>query len=211
VSPDGRRRSVPARRTQQSRVDESSRRLAAAAVELINEKGYTQTSAREIGVRAGYSRAMVAERFGGMDGLLDVLFTDYEKRIAIDVPDGATGFEKALAPLHGFERFAAEDPSLLRAMLIVGFEATHDHTALRERLRQWLPRLRGILRDGMEAGQRDGSVNPAVNAAGLSFEIVTTGIGYAYWSIVSPEQIDLDGTLRAWRERVARELRPVSD
>ncbi|WP_347338882.1 helix-turn-helix domain-containing protein [Mycolicibacterium sp. P9-64] len=48
-------------------MEESSRRLAEAAIELIAEKGFSNTTAQEIGIRAGYSRAMVRERFGSKE------------------------------------------------------------------------------------------------------------------------------------------------
>ncbi|KAA0080284.1 TetR/AcrR family transcriptional regulator [Mycolicibacterium sp. P9-64] len=58
---------TPSRRSQRERVEESSRRLAEAAIELIAEKGFSNTTAQEIGIRAGYSRAMVRERFGSKE------------------------------------------------------------------------------------------------------------------------------------------------
>jgi AcrR family transcriptional regulator len=82
------------RRKQQQRVEEPARRLAAAAVELIVEKGYAHTTAKDISLRAGYSRAMVAERFGSKEALLDALMNQYEGRIVADADGETTGFER---------------------------------------------------------------------------------------------------------------------
>jgi len=201
--------STPARRTQRERVEESSRRLAEAAIELIAEKGYSNTTAREIGVRAGYSRAMVGERFGTKEALLDsVLEQHYERRIDVDPDPGASGLERVLAPVDALCTFAAEDPRLLRAMFVLNFEAIHDPDVLRQRIRSWLSRLRDRLTEAALAGQSDGTVTANVDATEISGEIMAAGIGYAYMWIVAPEEIDLESILRRWRDRLANTLRP---
>lgn len=197
------------RRTQRARADESARRLAAAAVELINEKGYVKTTAKDIGLRAGYSRAMVAERFGGKEALLETLLDDYESRVTVDAAEQCSGFDRALTPVNGLCRLINEDPTFARAMFIVSFEAMHDSGELHERIRQWLNRLRSVIRDGIRSGLSDGSVKADVDPDGLSREALTAGIGYAYWSIMMPEQIDLPSTVLRWRDWVEQELRPA--
>ena len=111
--------------------------MADAAIELIVEKGYANTTARQIGVRAGYSRAMVAERFGTKDALLDtILERDYERRIDVDPGPDATGFDRLLAPIDALLTFATEDPLLLRAMFTLNFEAINDPGVLRQRIQR---------------------------------------------------------------------------
>ena len=61
----------------------SGRRLLEALIGLVAEKGYEATSAAEIGLRAGFSRAMVHARYGNKDALLDDLMrTEYWDRLA---------------------------------------------------------------------------------------------------------------------------------
>lgn len=196
------------RRTQKDRVDESARRLTSAAVELINEKGYAQTTAKEIGLRAGYSRAMVAERFGSREALLEALLNDYESRIALaSAGADASGFEKAMAPVEGLQQLVAEDPTFARAMFVVSFEAMHHTGELRGRIQQLLNRLRDAIADGIRAGQVDGSVID-IEPDDFSREALTSGVGYAYWSIMMPEQIDFPATVARWRQWVATSLSP---
>lgn len=194
------------RRSQRARVDESTRRLVAAAIDLINEKGYAQTTAKDIGLRAGYSRAMLAERFGSKDALLESLLNDYEGRVDDDSATYDSGLDKALAPLDGMLRLVNDDPVFARAMFVVSFEAMHDTGEFRERIRQWLNRLRDAIREGIREGAVDGSVMADVDADELSREALTAGIGYAYWSIMMPEQIDLPSTVARWREWVKHAL-----
>jgi AcrR family transcriptional regulator len=203
---------TPPRRTQRERTEESARRLAEAAIELIVEKGYANTTARQIGVRAGYSRAMVAERFGTKDALLDtILERDYERRIDVDPGPGATGFDRLLAPIDALLTFAIEDPRLLRAMFILNFEAVHDPGVLRQRIQRWLAGFVARLAEAVRIGQSDGSVTRDVNADDASQEILATGIGYAYLWIVTPDKFDVESTLSGWRNRVAESLRARSE
>ena len=200
------------RRSQKERVDESARRLIAAAIKLINEKGYLRTTAKDIGLQAGYSRAMVAERFGSKEGLLEELLREYEGRLINETDPLSTGFERAMAPVAGICRLAHEDPEFVRAVFIIEFEAMHDAGALNQRTRQWLSRVLGALREGIDLGVADGSVTATVDSEDLSRDVLTSGIGYAYWSIMMPENFDLAVNFVRWRDSIAATLRsPDSD
>ena len=64
----------PRRRlTQVERVEESARRLLVATAELVAEQGFERTTAAEIGLRAGYSRSMVRDRYGSREALFETL------------------------------------------------------------------------------------------------------------------------------------------
>jgi AcrR family transcriptional regulator len=197
------------RRTQRQRSEESSRRLAQAAVELIAEKGYSNTTAREIGERAGFSRSMVGERFGTKDALFDAILEEqYERRVGVDGGPGSSGLESLLAPFTAMRDFAHDDPQLLRALLILNFDAVHDSDFLRRRVQDWLTRMRATLSDAIRRGQVDGSVTTTVDADDLGAEMMATGIGYSYAWIVTPEHIDFPATLMRWRDSLLVRLQP---
>jgi AcrR family transcriptional regulator len=197
-------------RTQRQRVEESSRRLAEAAIELIAERGYSQTTAKDIGLHAGYSRAMVAERFGSKEALLDsILEQYYERRIAVDAAPGSSGLEQVLSPIDALSKYLVDDPQTLRAMFVLNFEAVHNTDALRQRIKMWLRAFRKRLAEAVSAGQGDGSIRRDVDPAHVATDIVATGIGHAYSWIVTPEDFDFESTLARWREDVSRFLQPV--
>jgi AcrR family transcriptional regulator len=198
--------STSSRRSQRERVEESSRRLVEAAIELIAEKGFTNTTAQEIGIRAGYSRAMVHERYGSKEALLETILQDYERRIDVAPEPGATGLQRVLAPILGMREFAAHDPQLLRAMFSLNFEALHDRDVLRRRIQGWLDRLQTRLRDAVVEGQADGSIANGSGAEDISSEIMATGIGYAYAWVMGPGAMDFQSTLARWHDRVATRL-----
>jgi len=104
---------------------------------------------------------------------------------------------------------AAELITQLCPSRVISFEAVHDEGALRDRIRDWLMRFRQALKTGIEEGQLDGSVSAQVDGDELSREILTSGVGYAYWWVVVPYDIDFSATLARWRERIATSLRPI--
>ena len=203
---DGTVVSTPSRRSQRERVEESSRRLAEAAIELIGEKGFTNTTAQEIGIRAGYSRAMVHERYGSKEALLETILADYERRIDVTPEPGATGLQRVLAPILGLREFAAHNPQMLRAMFSLNFEALHDRDVLRSRIQSWLDRFQTRLRDAVTEGQADGSIAKGFGAEDISSEIMATGIGYAYAWVMAQGAMDFQTTLVHWHDRVATRL-----
>ncbi|WP_264067338.1 TetR/AcrR family transcriptional regulator [Mycolicibacterium komossense] len=198
--------STPSRRSQRERVEESSRRLAEAAIELIAEKGYANTTAQEIGIRAGYSRAMVRERFGSKEALVDAVLRDYETRIDAPQEPGTSGLQRVLAPILALRDFAAEDPRLLRAVLSLNFEALHDHDTLRQRIQSWLTQVEEGIGRAVTDGQADGSISSSGGIDDIGSEMVAMGIGYAYRWILDPSTADFDGVLTRWHDRVAARL-----
>jgi len=195
------------RRTQQQRVGESSRRLAEAAIALIAEQGYAATTAQEIGLRAGYSRDMVRVRFGTKEALLDTILTSqYESRLDTQDDPSESGLDRVLGRIARMRRFAEEDGQLLRAMLVLNFEAAQADNQLRTRIRQWLDHFLNGLTDAVRAGQSDASIASEPDADAQAREILSTAIGYAYWWIVEPD-FDLPTELTRWTQRLEARLR----
>ncbi|MGN7779439.1 TetR/AcrR family transcriptional regulator [Mycolicibacterium sp. 22603] len=198
--------STESRRSQRERVEESARRLAEAAIELIAEKGYSNATAQEIGIRAGYSRAMVRERFGSKEALLETVLQEYERRIEVEPDPDASGLQRVLAPVTALREFAAEDPRLLRAALTLNFEALHDHDILRPRIEGWLARTRAGLRQSILDGQADGSVAQECDADEVASELTAAAIGYSYAWLLNPESTDFVETLSLLHDRLVTRL-----
>jgi AcrR family transcriptional regulator len=198
-------------RTQRQRVEESTQRLLAAAVDLIAERGYSRTTAKDIGLRAGYSRAMVAERFGDKETLLDsVLEQYYEDRLMVDVAKHASGLDAVLSPLDAFADYARTDPQGFRAMLVLNFEATHEAEVLRERVSSRLERFRERMASAINSGIEDGSIRTDVDARQMAADILASGIGIAYCGLVIPTAEDLATSFEQLRDRLRNSLSPVS-
>lgn len=176
------------RRTHAERVAESSRRLRAAFAELLIERGYERTTAAEVGKRAGYSRAMVRERFGSKEDLLAAIAADFEHLIfesAGQTGKGApvgSGLRRALAGIDGLARLAEQDPLVLRALFVVGMESVTAGHVFRDTWLATVGRVRSSYTDWLTEGVTDGSVPPGIgpDIAGIVDEMVVDALGAAY-------------------------------
>lgn len=189
--------------TQPERVEISGRRLLEAAVQLIGEKGWEQTTAAEIGRRAGYSRAMVHARYGNKDAILDAVFaTEYEKKLNVTPEPGATGLEQALAHVDRITQLHAEDPDLLRAIFVLTFEASTATSQARPHIRMWLERAAVTVEAGLRAGIADGSVRSDVDAVRAMNDFGAAVIGAAYQWVMQAYPYDMAAELAYARSRL---------
>jgi AcrR family transcriptional regulator len=193
------------RRTQAERTATSAERLRRALAELIAEQGYERTTAAQIGERAGYSRAMVRERYGSKDALLAALHRSYEDALLSD--DGGTasgsGLERALAGVDRLHAFASEHPVLLRAIFVASFEAAGAARAVRPTVLRWLDELGERARTWLTAGIADGSVRRELDVDAEVERFLDAAIAGAYRWVVAPDAVDYPERLRAWRATMA--------
>jgi AcrR family transcriptional regulator len=197
------------RRTQQERVEESTRRLLQAAAELIAEGGYDAASAAEIGRRAGYSRSMVRARFGSKEQLVDaVIRSAYEGPLTVPLPESATGMERVLARIDAMGRLVDESPALMRMLFAVEFQAAGKGSTMADRAASWVGQLRSDTLEALRQGQRDGSINGELDAEAAAHAITVEGVGSAFLWTVDPAE-DFRRRIDQWRARTVRTLRPV--
>lgn len=192
--------------TQLERVEQSNRRLVAAAAELITEKGWEATTAAEIGRRAGYSRAMVHARYGSKDAILDAIVNDGEVRRLLPAPvPGATGMANAVAHFGRIEEMYAQDRGFLRAMFVMTFEAVKATSPVRELLHTWFEHGVEAVDAGLRAGIEDGSVRSDVDIARAVNDISAAGFGLAFHWIVLGDRYDLGTEIGFARDRIIRD------
>jgi AcrR family transcriptional regulator len=198
------------RRTQQERVEESTQRLLQAASELIAEGGYDAASAAEIGRRAGYSRSMVRARFGSKEQLVDaVIRSAYEGPLTVPLPESATGMERVLARIDALGRLVDENPTLIRMLFAVEFQAAGKASGMADHAASWVGRLRSDTLESVREGQRDGSINGELDAEATAHAITVEGVGSAFLWTVDPTE-DYRRRIDQWRARTVKTLRPVS-
>jgi AcrR family transcriptional regulator len=180
----------------------SGRRLLQALIELTAAQGYEATTAAAIGVRAGYSRAMVHARCGTKDALLDELMrTEYEERIVPAPDEAATGLDRVLAHVDRLAALATEDERFLKAMFVLSFEAVRGSPALTTRITAWMTGLEKGIAEALDKGKDDRSVRADLNTSTAARDIVITGVGIAYAWIVLPGT-NLHAELARWRSRI---------
>lgn len=177
--------------------------MARAAAELIVEKGWEATTAAEIGLRAGYSRAMVHARYGSKDAVLDAVFMrEYMAQLSPDLDPKASGLQHALAHFDRIGQLAAQDPEFLRAMFVAAFEAVKTTSALRARSVGQLVSGREKVEIGLRKGIEDGSVRADIDVDAAVDDISTAVFGVAYHWLVLAEGCDLGPGLERLRARI---------
>src|SRR5436190_5946764 len=125
------------RRSYAERNADSHRRLMDATIELIAEKGFERTTAAEIGDRAGYSRNMVRDRYGSKEGLLESLMDrELGRRLLPDLRTERTGSgrDRVLGALDDLLAAIEGEPEIMRAVLVLSFEAPGPAPAVRPRM-----------------------------------------------------------------------------
>jgi AcrR family transcriptional regulator len=191
------------RRSYAERNADSHRRLMAATIELIAEKGFERTTAQEIGERAGYSRNMVRDRYGSKEALLEALCEqEFGDRLLPDTEGSGTGLELVLGHIDAIRAAVRTAPEQFLAIIILAFEAPGPVPTIRDWWAQMIKRYEAVLIDHLRAGQQDGSIRTDLDIAREAEMIVSYGAGLCYrWSLRQPDY-DLAAELAAWRDRL---------
>jgi AcrR family transcriptional regulator len=178
-------------------------------IELIAEQGYERTTAVEISLRAGYSRAMAHDRYGSKEALLDeIMRNDYEQWIGDETIAEASGIEQVLGRIDNVASLAASNPKFTRAMFILQFEALGTAAVFRERITDWIHRLGDAVESAVRLGQQDGSVRLDVDPVSVAEDLKSVVIGIAYLWALEPESVDLAGRLSHIRSQTRDQLEP---
>ena len=189
----------------------STRRLLRAAAELIAERGYERTTLAAIGERAGYSHGLVTRRFGSKDGLLLALLqkivSEWMHHDILPELQEYSGVDSLLVLIRGIRRSVANDPSAMRALYILMFEALKPEPAvLHDRMRAIHASERLRAEDALQRGIAAGTVAPGIDAKAASQLMVAVLRGSAYQWVLDPA-FDFDGTLRALESHLDHTLR----
>ena len=193
-------------RTNEQRVQDSALGLLDAAIELFAEQGYERTTAAEIGLRAGFSRNMVRDRYGSKEALLRSLFdTHFGQHLlpAIRRERMGTGLDRVLGQLDDLLHAVEQEPEIMRAMIVLTFETP---AALRD-FAPWFDDLiteyQTELTGHFASGQRDGSVRSDLDAPHEAETFVSYAIGLCFRSVVRREGYDFAAAITQWRVRLA--------
>jgi len=197
------------RRTQGERVAESSKRLLLAAAELTAEQGFDRTTAGEIGQRAGYSRAMVRDRYGSKEGLVEALFrTELGPRLLGTPREGLTGRERLLDQIDNVEQLVSEDATMARAFFVLTFEAAGPIQVLRPWYKDWFARYEAQMKESLDVGVRDGTIRAGLDADAEAALFVSHALGLAFRWVIDWDDFDFVAELNRWRRWIEQRYTP---
>ena len=205
----GARSQRPQRRTQRERVEESDRRVLAAALQLIGERGYRGTSLAAIGEAAGYSRGLVHERFGSKAGLLwalvKQLLREWNQAGREHGLAGHAGIDALLDIVDNHRRAVQADRGI-RALYALMFEAMGPVPELVEEFRALHVRFRADIEHALRAGMDAGTVRRDIDPAAQAALLMGTLRGLAFQWLLDPEGFAIDAAYEEEKKNLRRLL-----
>ena len=200
---------------QEQRSSISTRRLLEAAAELISEGGYGAMTLAAVGERAGYSRGLATARFGSKRELLEALVeritTRWNAQNVQPRTAGKSGLDGVLITLDAIRAQAVRDPTALRRLYALQFEALGPVPELRSHFVDFHRTMRADMAAFVRRGVRDGSVIAGTNsnAEGAAIVGALRGIGYQW--LLDPETVRPAPLLTHLIRSVDRRLRATEE
>ncbi|MFC9897099.1 TetR/AcrR family transcriptional regulator [Nocardia sp. NPDC127579] len=203
----------PRRRTQQERTAQAERALLDAAATLFARRGVERTSLADVGVHAGYSRGLVNHHFGSKAALVERLARDIQeefvREIISRIDESDDDAVEIIAGMVGdYLNGLVEHEETARAFFVMWSAAIPREAALRPVMAPDDARFRlgveGVLRNG----QKQGSVDPALDPAATALTIVGLLRGVVAQYLVTPATYDLAAAIESSRRFVRRGLSP---
>lgn len=198
------------RMTQAERTALSDQRMFDAAITLINEHGTQKTTLKEIGELAGYSRGLANYRFGSKDGLLDQLFTRFDKRWKAHLDSYVAqqaGFPAISAAARALRDFLKLESAYIRAMYILWYEALGHKSAITKRLADHHDVYRKDAARWIRQGIADGEIDPDINPEQFAVQYTAFIFGTIYQWLVNADALDLDALFEAYDANTNKVLR----
>ncbi|MEZ5736822.1 MAG: TetR/AcrR family transcriptional regulator [Novosphingobium sp.] len=197
------------RMTQAERTALSDARMLEAATELIVEHGTHNTTLREVGERAGYSRGLASNRFGSKEGLFSQLVRDFNRRWADELRrqvGDSTGLPAFSAALDAVEYFLLNRSNEMKALYIVWFESMSSHDEVRKRLARNHTAYRRDAERWVREGILDGSIRDTIDPQCFAVEFASLIFGLIYQWLVDPDKIDVRAVFQHYRKNAIETL-----
>jgi AcrR family transcriptional regulator len=167
----------------------SDARMADAAVALICERGAGDTTLKDVGLRAGYSRGLASYRFGSKAGLWSFLIrTIGEEWLAAlqQAVVGTSGVDTIHAAVDAHCRFLLDSSERIRAFYVLWFESVGPDPALREVITGAHQRRQRDVEAWIRGGIESGTVRSDVDVPAVAEQFCAAIIGIVYTWLVSP-------------------------
>lgn len=191
------------RMTQAERTALSDSRMYEAAIKLICEIGTHNTTLKDIGERAGYSRGLASNRFGSKDALFANLIHNFNTRWADQLEQHLaehSGLSSIFAALKSVEDFLIEESDYMRAMYILWYEAIGSHSEVRERLTEYHRAYRRDVAEWVQRGQEEGTIGDHIDPDQYAVQYCSFVFGTIYQWLVGPESIDVRRAFADYRQ-----------
>lgn len=189
-------------RTQAERTALSDERMFESAKQIIVEKGTHNTTLKEVGERAGYSRGLASNRFGSKEGLFSQMVRDFNKRWAGELQrfvGNRTGLSAYIAAFDAVEFFLLRHSEEMRALYILWFESMSSHDEVRRRLAANHMAYRRDAERWVREGIEQGTIRPSIDPLCFAVEFASLIFGLIYQWLVQPDAINIYAVFQHYR------------
>lgn len=197
------KRSSSRRMTQAERTALSDSRMYDAAIRLICEAGTHNTTLKDIGEHAGYSRGLASHRFGSKDTLFANLIFNFNIRWAAQLQrrlQGQSGLSAIFIALESVEEFLIEESDYMRAMYILWYESIASHSEVKQRLVEYHQAYRRDVSSWIRKGQAEQSIGEHIDPDRFAVQYCSFVFGTIYQWLVAPDCIDIRETFADYRK-----------
>jgi AcrR family transcriptional regulator len=192
----------PRRLSQTERVALSDARMFEAAMRLISRHGTHNTTLKEVGEEAGYSRGLASNRFGSKEALFSSLVTYFNSKWKQELEKfvgSRTALAAFMSSLDAVQDFLLNQPTYMKAMYILWYESISSHSEVRD----WLAKQHDVYRDDaarwLEEAKREGAIRDNIDTKTFAVLYWSFLSGTIYQWLVRPEAIDLTVIFRQYK------------
>ena len=193
------------RLTQTERTALSDNRMFEAAISLILEKGTVNTTLREIGEKANYSRGLASYRFGTKENLYRELLVRIEKswskRFHAEV-QGLRGLAAFKKTLEMFEEILRADIQAYQAAMIVRFESVGSNSETSSRTRTVMDIQRRQVANWIQQAIDDGHIKARIDPHEFSTNHISFLYGTMYQLVLFPDRISKEFVVESYYKSV---------
>lgn len=206
----------PKRRPQLSYAERtaiSDDRMFKTALSLIKEHGVFNTTLREIGERAGYSRGLASNRFGSKEHfffkLVDQIHNERESMFVIGLGHNR-GLEALLTNLDSTIDFLTRDSDYIRSMYLLSYETIGSNAILRKRLADHHNKHRKSLHRWLGEAIEDGDIRSDTEIFDISIEHIALYYGIVYLWLSDTNCIEFKSVLSKYRSRLIGQISVIT-
>jgi AcrR family transcriptional regulator len=179
-----------ARRSQAERRAASDQSLLKAAAELTSNQGYGATTLEQIGLRAGYSRGLVTQRFQSKEGLVvalvELLHRDFAAATFENPAAHDTGRAAILGAIDYYMAHLSGNLVQLRAYFVLMSESIGVIPEIRSAFVSANRQFRDHLSQKLLDGQADGSIAADLEADKTANALMSLVTGHTLICLVDP-------------------------
>lgn len=197
------------RLTQAERTALSDSRMLAAAVDLISERGTSNTTLKDVGELAGYSRGLASSRFGAKDRLFFELLDQFNRRwkeASDDAVKQQTGLEALRCANKALIHFFQTEAKFIRVMYLIAYETVGSSILMREQLAGQHEAYRHGVARWIRAAASAGELRKGISPERVAVQYCAAVFGIIYQWLVSPDAVNCIQALDDLRENTIRSI-----